>query len=58
MVIQINGKVRSKIEVPTNSAEELLREAVAKDEKSQQWIQGKSPKKFIVVPNKLINIVV
>jgi leucyl-tRNA synthetase len=31
---------------------------VAKDEKSQQWIQGKPHQKFIVVPNKLVNIVV
>jgi len=58
MVVQINGKVRSHITTPTNAAIEMVQEAVAKDEKSQQWIQGKPHKKFIVVPNKLVNIVV
>jgi leucyl-tRNA synthetase len=58
MVVQINGKVRSHITTPTNAAVEAVQEIVAKDEKSQQWIQGKPHKKFIIVPNKLVNIVV
>ena len=58
MVVQINGKVRSHITSPTNASLEVVQDIVAKDDKSQQWIQGKPHKKFIVVPNKLVNIVI
>jgi len=58
LVIQVNGKVRSKIEVKVDVEEEKLKEMVLADEKLSPWIQGKPLKKFIVVPQKLINIVV
>ena len=58
LVIQVNGKVRSKIQVETGIAEDKLKELVLKDEKLAPWLEGKSPKKFIVVPQKLVNIVV
>ena len=58
LVIQVNGKLRSKIEVPRNIAEDKLKELVLKDEKLISWFEGKSPKKIIIVPQKLINIVI
>ncbi len=58
LVIQVNGKVRSKIEVPRAIPEDKLKELVLKDEKLAPWLEGKPPKKFIVVPQKLVNIVV
>ena len=58
MPVQINGKVRSIISSPTNASVEAVQTIVAKDEKVQQWIQGKPIKKFIVVPNKIVTIVV
>jgi len=58
LVIQVNGKVRSKIEVPRDIPEDKLKELVLKDGKLAPWLEGKSPKKFILVPQKLINIVV
>lgn len=58
MPVQINGKVRSKISFPTNASVEIIQAIVAKDEKVQQWIQAKPIKKFIVVPNKIVTIVV
>ena len=58
LVIQVNGKLRSKIEVPCGISEDKLKELVLKDEKLISWLEGKSPKKIIIVPQKLINIVI
>ncbi len=58
MVVQVNGKVRSKLDVALNLSEGKLKEICLADEKLKPWIGGKPFKKFIVVPNKIINIVV
>ena len=58
LVIQINGKLRSKIEAPCDIKEDKLKELVLTDEKIKPWIQGKPIKNFILVPKKLVNIVV
>ncbi len=58
VVVQVNGKVRSKLDVPADIAEDKLKELALSDEKLQQWLQGKPPRNIIVVPKKLINIVV
>ena len=55
--IQINGKLRSKIEVACDISEDKLKELVLADQKIISWLEGKLPKKFIVVPQKLVNIV-
>jgi len=58
MVIQVNGKVRSKIEVPVAVSQDKLKELVLADEKLKPWLQNKPVKNFIIVPQKLINIVI
>ncbi|MBI1911811.1 MAG: leucine--tRNA ligase [Deltaproteobacteria bacterium] len=58
IVIQINGKVRSKISVPAGSGEDAVKELVMKDEKAVEWTKGKEVKKFVYVPNKIVNMVV
>ncbi len=58
IVIQINGKVRSKIEVPSGIQKDTLRDLVLKDERVKKYISDTAIKDFIVVPNRLINIVV
>lgn len=58
LVIQINGRVRSKILVPKDSSELDVKEKVLIDEKIKQWIGDKPIKKFILVPDKLVNIVI
>jgi leucyl-tRNA synthetase len=58
MVVQVNGRVRSKLDVAVNTPVEKIRESVLADDKLQPWISGKPIRNFIVVPNKLINIVV
>ena len=56
--IQINGKVRSKITVPQGSDEEALKNAVLADSKAQNHLKDLTIKRWIIVPNRLINIVV
>ena len=58
MAIQINGKVRSQIEVDVDMEEDDIKEMALKDEKVQKWLEGKTPKKIIVVPNRIVSIVV
>jgi len=56
--VQVNGKLRSRILVPADAAEELILERVLADSKTQAAIRGKQIIKKIVVPGKLVNIVV
>ena len=58
IVIQVNGKLRLKLDVPSDIGEDKLKELVLSDEKLKPWLQGKPVKNFILVPQKLINIVV
>ncbi|MCX5697143.1 MAG: leucine--tRNA ligase [Candidatus Omnitrophica bacterium] len=58
IVIQVNGKLRSKLDVTPNIATDALKELVLADEKLKPWIQNKPLKSFIIVPKKLVNIVV
>jgi len=58
LVIQINGKVRDKILVPANISEEEAVKLAKESKKVDKFIEGKSVKKEIFVPGKLINLVV
>ena len=58
MVIQINGKVRSKLVVPSEIDEEDLKLLVMEDQKIIENLDGKKIIKTIVVPKKLVNLVV
>jgi len=58
IVVQINGKVRSRIHVPSDSSEEYIKRMALEDERIQKFISGKEVKRVIVVPQKLVNIVV
>ncbi len=57
-VIQVSGRVRSKIQLPSDIGEEGLKEVILSDERIKSWIAGKPVKKFIIVPKKLVNIVI
>ena len=56
--IQINGKLRSKVELAPGTPDEKIKEAVLSDGKVKEWIKGQPIRKFIVVQGKLVNIVV
>ena len=58
MVVQINGKVRGRIEVPTSYTEEEMKKAAKNLDSIKDKIEGKTIVKEIVVPKKLVNIVV
>lgn len=58
IVVQINGKLRSKVIVPVDSDRDFVERAVMGDEKSAEWLKGKTVRKFVYVPNKIVNIVV
>ncbi|MBM3252862.1 MAG: leucine--tRNA ligase [Candidatus Omnitrophica bacterium] len=58
IVIQVNGKVRSKIEVPFQINRKKLEELVLNDEKIKRYVIPNSVKDFIIVPNRLVNIVI
>lgn len=57
IVVQINGKVRAKLVVPANATKEQMSELAEKDEKIQSEVSGKTIRKIIAVPGKLVNIV-
>ena len=56
--VSFNGKMRFILELPVNLSRDEIEKEVLSLEKSQKWIDGKTPKKIIIVPNKIINIVV
>ncbi len=58
IAIQVNGKLRGKIILPTESTKEEIEKIVMDHEKINEWTQGKQIKKVIIVPKKLVNIVV
>lgn len=58
VAVQINGKLRSTIEVDSNSEKEDVLELAKKDEKILKWLVGGTIKKEIFVPNKLVNFVI
>ena len=57
LVIQINGKVRDKVEVDADISEEEAKKIVLKREKIKKWIGNQKPKKVIFVKGRLVNIV-
>src|SRR5690625_1821436 len=57
VVIQVMGKVRSKLQVAKDISKEELETMALAEEKIQPWLEGKTIRKVIVVPGKLVNIV-
>ncbi len=55
--VQINGKLRSKIEVSADAAREQVIAVARQDAKVREWLQGKEPRNVIYVEKKLINFV-
>jgi leucyl-tRNA synthetase len=58
VVIQINGKLRDSIEMLVGASDEEVKEKTLASEKVQKFLDGKEPKKMIIVKNRLINIVI
>ncbi|MGE5807570.1 MAG: leucine--tRNA ligase [Nitrospirota bacterium] len=58
IVVQVNGKVRSKITLPAGTPDKDIETAALADAKVKEFTNGKTPKKVIVVQGKLVNVVV
>jgi leucyl-tRNA synthetase len=58
IMVQVNGKLRSKVSLPPGSTKETLEQAALNDPKIREMLTGKTVVKTIVVPNKLVNLVV
>ena len=58
LIVQVNGKVRDKIEAQADISEETAKKLAISQKKVQNWLSGKEVKKIVFVPNKLINIVI
>ncbi len=56
--VMINGKMRAKITVSADLDKAAIEAAALANENVQKWLEGKAPKKVIVVPNKIVNLVV
>jgi leucyl-tRNA synthetase len=56
--VAFNGKMRVKLSFPVGTPVPEIQAAVLADKSVQKWLEGKAPKKVIVVPNKIVNIVV
>ncbi|MGB9670758.1 MAG: leucine--tRNA ligase [Halothiobacillaceae bacterium] len=57
LAVQVNGKLRGQIEVPVDASREAIEQAALADANVQHFLEGKSVKKVIVVPGRLINLV-
>ena len=58
IVVQVNGKLRGRFNVGVDTDQDVLKQTALEDERVQGFIAGKTIRKVIVVPNKLVNIVV
>ncbi len=56
--ISINGKVRANVALPTDMSNADIEAAVLANETVQKWLAGNTPKKVIVVPKRIVNVVV
>jgi leucyl-tRNA synthetase len=57
IVIQVNGKKRSEITVPVEASEDEIKQAAMSEANVQKFVEGKTVRKMILVPGKLLNIV-
>ncbi|MBB3906993.1 leucine--tRNA ligase [Anoxybacteroides rupiense] len=58
IVVQVNGKVRAKLHVPADASKEQMEQIALEDAKVKEQLDGKTIRKVIAVPGKLVNIVV
>jgi len=58
IVVQVNGKLRGRVSVAPDVAEDVVKAAALADENVRRFFEGREPKKVIVVKGKLVNVVV
>jgi len=58
LVVQVNGKLRGHVHVPANATREQIEFFALRDETVAKFVAGQKPKKVVVVPGRLVNVVV
>jgi leucyl-tRNA synthetase len=58
IVIQVNGKLRDRMVVPTGMAEDEVKGMALDRERIKEWIEGKEIRRVVVVPDRLVNIAI
>jgi len=58
LVVQVNGKLRGRIQVPADADRAAVEQAARQEENVRRFVEGREVKKVIVVPGRLVNIVV
>jgi len=58
IILQINGKVRGNLNVPPDIDADTLKKLALESDACKKWLEGAEPKRIIIVPSKLINLVV
>jgi leucyl-tRNA synthetase len=56
--VSFNGKTRFSIELPAEATNEQIEKTVLEHELAAKWMEGKAPKKIIIVPKKIVNVVI
>src|SRR5690606_1273016 len=56
--IQVNGKVRGRVEIARDAEETVAREAALADESVRKFVEGKTVRKVIYVPGRIMNLIV
>jgi leucyl-tRNA synthetase len=57
VAIQVNGKLRATIELPRDAAQPVVEAAALAEDAVQRALAGKQPRKIVVVPNRIVNVV-
>ena len=57
VVVQVNGKLRGKLDAPVDAEKEWLEQQAMAQDNVQKFLEGVTVRKIIIVPNKLVNIV-
>jgi leucyl-tRNA synthetase len=57
VILQVDGKVRSRLTVEIDAAESTVQQLALADAKVQPWLQGRAVDRVVVVPNRLVNVV-
>jgi leucyl-tRNA synthetase len=57
LVVQVDGKVRTRLAVAAGAAEDQVRRLALDDEKVQSWLRGRAVERVVIVPGRLVNVV-
>ena len=57
IAIQVNGRIKERIQIPAAASDDEIRDIVSSQSDFDSWLDGKTVRKWIIVPQRLVNIV-